>query len=58
MAALTRETLTSLLGIPAEAPAEAVRAAMEAAAGAIGFAIERMNAEALGLCPACAGAGK
>ena len=45
-------------GAVAEAPAEAVRAAMEAAAGAIGFAIERMNAEALGLCPACAGAGK
>jgi Fur family zinc uptake transcriptional regulator len=41
-------------GAVAEAPAEAVRAAMEVAARALGFAIERMNAEALGLCPGCA----
>ncbi len=38
----------------AEAPAEAVRAAMEGAAARIGFSVERMNIEALGLCPACA----
>lgn len=38
----------------AEAPADAVRVAMETAARGIGFTIERSNAEALGLCPACA----
>lgn len=37
----------------AEAPADAVAQAMDAAAAAIGFAVERMNIEALGLCPAC-----
>jgi len=37
----------------AEAPAAPVRAALDAAAQAIGFAIERTNIEALGLCPAC-----
>lgn len=37
----------------AEAPAEAVRGAMDRAADAIGFAIERVNLEALGLCRAC-----
>ncbi|MCB2137114.1 MAG: transcriptional repressor [Rhodobacteraceae bacterium] len=40
----------------AEAPAEAVRRAMEAASAALGFRIERTNIEALGLCPACSGA--
>ena len=39
----------------AEAPAESVRAALDAAAAALGFAIERSNIEALGLCPACQG---
>jgi Fur family transcriptional regulator, zinc uptake regulator len=39
----------------AEAPAAPVRAALEKAAGAVGFAIERSNVEALGLCPACQG---
>lgn len=38
----------------AEAPGDAVRAAMENAATGLGFVIERANAEALGLCPACA----
>lgn len=38
----------------AEAPGEPVRAAMEEAAAALGFRIERTNVEALGLCPACA----
>jgi Fur family zinc uptake transcriptional regulator len=38
----------------AEAPGEPVRAAMDAAAREMGFRIERANAEALGLCPACA----
>jgi Fur family transcriptional regulator, zinc uptake regulator len=37
----------------AEAPADAVARAMDAAAAAIGFAVERMNVEAVGLCPAC-----
>ena len=35
----------------AEAPAAAVRAALDAAALALGFAIERSNIEALGQCP-------
>ncbi|MGB3316591.1 MAG: transcriptional repressor [Albidovulum sp.] len=39
----------------AEAPAGAVRNAMERAAAEIGFVVERMNIEALGLCPACSG---
>lgn len=37
----------------AEAPGGDVRRAMEAAAEGLGFAIERVNTEALGLCPAC-----
>lgn len=37
----------------AEAPAAPVRAALEAAAEAVGFVVERSNIEALGLCPAC-----
>jgi Fur family transcriptional regulator, zinc uptake regulator len=40
----------------AEAPGEAIRAAMDKAAAGMGFHIERANAEALGLCPTCAGA--
>lgn len=39
----------------AEAPGRAVRDALEAAAGEIGFAVERAHVEALGLCPACGG---
>ena len=38
----------------AEAPATPVRSALDAAASALGFTIERSNIEALGLCPACA----
>lgn len=37
----------------AEAPAAPVRAALDDAAAALGFVIERSNIEALGLCPAC-----
>jgi len=37
----------------AEAPAAAVRAALDAAAAEVGFVVERSNIEALGLCPAC-----
>jgi Fur family zinc uptake transcriptional regulator len=37
----------------AEASATDVRAALGTAAEAVGFAIERTNVEALGLCPAC-----
>ncbi|GGH49950.1 transcriptional repressor [Frigidibacter albus] len=37
----------------AEAPAEPVRAALAAAAGAVGFTVERATVEALGLCGAC-----
>jgi Fur family transcriptional regulator, zinc uptake regulator len=37
----------------AEAPASAVRDALDRAAAAIGFEIERSNIEALGLCPTC-----
>ncbi|MDZ7907242.1 MAG: Fur family transcriptional regulator [Gemmobacter sp.] len=37
----------------AEAPAEPVRAALEAAAADLGFVVERANLEALGLCPKC-----
>ena len=39
----------------AEAPAAPVRAALDVAAGGLGFVIERSNVEALGLCPACQG---
>lgn len=42
----------------AEAPADAVRRAMARVAGGIGFAVERMNVEAVGLCPGCAGAAE
>lgn len=42
----------------AEAPAEPVRAALDAAAAQIGFRVERSNVEALGLCPNCAGASE
>ncbi|MDG1281294.1 MAG: Fur family transcriptional regulator [Pseudorhodobacter sp.] len=37
----------------AELPAAALRTALEAAAGAQGFLVERSNIEALGLCPTC-----
>jgi Fur family transcriptional regulator, zinc uptake regulator len=37
----------------AETPAEPVRAALDAAAKAVGFSVERTSIEALGLCPAC-----
>jgi Fur family zinc uptake transcriptional regulator len=37
----------------AETPAEPVRAALNAAAKAIGFSVERTSIEALGLCPSC-----
>ncbi|MEH7828073.1 Fur family transcriptional regulator [Gemmobacter denitrificans] len=37
----------------AEAPASPVLAALEAAAGSEGFAIERASIEAVGLCPSC-----
>ena len=37
----------------AEAPAAAVRSALDTAAAALGFVIERSNIEALGLCPTC-----
>lgn len=37
----------------AEAPATPVRAALDDAAAALGFVIERSNVEALGLCPSC-----
>lgn len=40
----------------AETPAEPVRAALDAAASAIGFSIERTSIEALGLCPTCGAA--
>ncbi|MCB2095931.1 MAG: transcriptional repressor [Rhodobacteraceae bacterium] len=39
----------------AEAPADDVRGAMDAAAASIGFVIERTNVEAVGRCPACRG---
>jgi Fur family zinc uptake transcriptional regulator len=39
----------------AEAEAAPVRAALDAAAAPLGFAIERSTIEALGLCPACRG---
>lgn len=37
----------------AEAPALAVRAALDAAAASLGFQVERSTVEALGLCPGC-----
>ena len=37
----------------AEAPVAAVRKALGEAAQAVGFTIERVNLEAVGLCPAC-----
>lgn len=37
----------------AEAPGARVRAAIEAAAAEVGFAVERATVEAQGLCPAC-----
>jgi Fur family transcriptional regulator, zinc uptake regulator len=40
----------------AEAPAGAALVGLEAAAGELGFMIERSNIEALGTCPACRGA--
>ncbi|MEZ5684581.1 MAG: Fur family transcriptional regulator [Paracoccaceae bacterium] len=40
----------------AEAAGEPVRAALDAAARAAGFTVERANIEALGLCPACTAA--
>ena len=39
----------------AEAAAGPARAALDAAADALGFSIERSNIEALGLCPICQG---
>jgi Fur family zinc uptake transcriptional regulator len=40
-------------GTIAEAPGEAVRGALDAAAGELGFAVERASIEAAGTCPAC-----
>ncbi len=40
-------------GMLAETDAAPVRAALEAAAGAAGFAVERSTVEVLGRCPAC-----
>ncbi len=40
----------------AEAPAAPVHAALDDAAAALGFVIERSNIEASGLCPTCRGA--
>lgn len=37
----------------AEAPGTAVAEALQQAAASVGFDIERMNIEAIGLCPAC-----
>ena len=37
----------------AEAPAAQVRAALDSAAAALGFTVERVTVEALGLCPGC-----
>jgi len=42
-------------GLVAEADAAPVRAALETAAAAAGFEVERSTVEALGLCPACRG---
>ncbi len=38
----------------AEAPAGAVRSALDAEAARLGFTVERVSLEAVGLCPACA----
>ncbi len=38
----------------AEAPVADVRRALERTAAAMGFAVERVNLEVVGLCPACA----
>ena len=43
--------------VVAEAPAAPVMAALQGAAGARGFIIERSTIEALGLCPSCQVAG-
>ena len=40
----------------AEAPVTEARAGVEAAAKELGFIVERVNLEAVGLCPACAAA--
>lgn len=40
----------------AEAPAEGLRAALDQAGAALGFAVEGSSIEAVGLCPQCAGA--
>ncbi|MGP3699044.1 transcriptional repressor [Rhodobacter sp. NSM] len=45
--------ICSQCGALAEAPAEAVREALDTAADRFGFTIERTNIEAVGLCPAC-----
>jgi Fe2+/Zn2+ uptake regulation proteins len=45
--------ICSRCGVVAEAPAEPVRAALDAAAAQLGFEIERTNIEAVGLSPAC-----
>jgi len=37
----------------AEAPVSPIRAALEAAAAEMGFAVDRVSLEATGLCPAC-----
>jgi Fur family zinc uptake transcriptional regulator len=42
----------------AEAPAAELRGALDAAALALGFSVERTTIEALGLCPACRAAGQ
>lgn len=42
----------------AEAAAAPVRAALDKAAGIVGFVIEASNVEALGLCPLCAAGAK
>ncbi|MDP1670022.1 Fur family transcriptional regulator [Phaeovulum sp.] len=46
-----------ICGAVAEVPAPALRAALDAAAAPLGFVAERCTIEALGLCPACQGAG-
>ncbi len=42
----------------AEAPGGAIRAAMEEAADALGFVVERTSIEAVGTCPACRAASR
>jgi Fur family zinc uptake transcriptional regulator len=41
----------------AEAPVAKVRAALEDAADAVGFSVERVSLEAVGLCPGCGARG-